>query len=83
MATEISSTIGWISVIVAIITWGSWSIPLKLKPVQRLSVDPVVSQLYVSLAVFLSSWLLLTFNTFKFTYYGIIGAGEYLKIYIC
>ena len=28
--TEVSTTIGWISVATAIVTWGLWTIPLKL-----------------------------------------------------
>jgi hypothetical protein len=84
--TEITSTIGWTAVAIAIVTWGSWSIPLRIKPVQRLNIDPVISQLYVSIAVFVSSWLLLTYNSFQFTYYGIIGAGMFIGcvfIYMC
>ena len=78
MTNEVSATIGWITVIGAIICWGSNAVPLKIKSVQRAQVDPLVFQLYQSSAIFLSCWLLLTYNKFQFTYFGLIGAGRWL-----
>lgn len=33
-------------------------------------MDPVVFQMYYSISIFLSSWIVLAYNPFVFTYYG-------------
>lgn len=76
-AASVSPTVGWISLVGAIIAWGSFTIPIKLKSVQSVKADPLILQLYQSIAIFLTSWLVLTYTKFQFTYFGIIGAGKY------
>jgi len=43
--------------------------------VQEAKVDPVVFQIYYSISIFYSSWLVLLYNDFVFTYLGVIGAA--------
>jgi hypothetical protein len=73
--SEVSTTVGWIGVVVAIVFFGSGMVPLKLKQVQDAQVDPMVFQLYYSIAIFVLNWAVLTYNEFHFTYWGIIGAS--------
>lgn len=40
----------------------------------KANVDPLVFQTYKTAAVFLSSWLVLLYRPFYFSYWGIIGA---------
>jgi hypothetical protein len=42
---------------------------------QDLNVDPMVTQFYTSISVFLTSFIVLTYNDFAFTYFGIIAAA--------
>lgn len=77
MTQEITSTLGWVGVASAIIFFGIMNVPIKIPPVQRTKVDPMVLQLYYSFTIFASSWLLLLFSDkpFHFSYWGIIGAS--------
>jgi len=61
--------IGYLSVIGAIIWFGSFALPLKSKKVQESQVDPVVFQIYYSFSIFVSSWLVLVYVPFIFTPY--------------
>ena len=56
------------------------SFALPLKYTNNSGVDPVVLQCYFTVSVFVSSWLVLTYNEFAFTTWGIAGAGMYLTI---
>eukprot|EP01112_Ceratiomyxa_fruticulosa_P008558 TRINITY_DN2219_c0_g2_i2.p1 TRINITY_DN2219_c0_g2~~TRINITY_DN2219_c0_g2_i2.p1 ORF type:complete len:322 (-),score=46.00 TRINITY_DN2219_c0_g2_i2:155-1120(-) len=65
---------GYLAASIAILFFGSFGIPIKSKRVVEAGIDPVVFQCYYSFAVFLTSWLLLAFYPFQFTYLGIVGA---------
>jgi len=67
--------LGYIAVCGAIVFFGSFAVPLKMKRVQEADVDPVVFQLYYSLSIFCSSWIVLTYVPFVFTPFGIVGAS--------
>jgi len=69
------TALGYIAVAGAILFFGSFAVPLKTKKVQEAKVDPVIFQLYYSVSIFVSSWLVLTYVPFVFTYFGIIGAA--------
>eukprot|EP00457_Paulinella_chromatophora_P009859 gb/GEZN01009937.1/.p1 GENE.gb/GEZN01009937.1/~~gb/GEZN01009937.1/.p1 ORF type:complete len:384 (+),score=65.34 gb/GEZN01009937.1/:61-1152(+) len=69
------SSAGVIAVLASIIGFGVYFAPLKTKKYESLRMSPVVTQAYINLAIFLSSFLVLTYTEFKFTYYGIIGAA--------
>ena len=55
----VSAALPFIGVIVAVLSFGSYSLPLKGEAVQAAQLHPVIFQLYVSLGVALSSLLLL------------------------
>lgn len=67
--------IGYIGVAVAVLFFGSFGVPLKTKAVQDANVDPVIFQIYYSISIFASSWIVLSYNHFVFTPYGIAGAS--------
>jgi len=67
--------LGYIAVSGAILFFGSFAVPLKTRRVQEAQVDPVVFQMYYSLSIFCSSFLVLTYNPWVFTPWGIAGAA--------
>ena len=67
--------VGYLCVAGAAVCFGSFGVFVKAPAVQRAQVDPVVFQIYYSLAVFLSSWLLLIFYPFSWTWFGVAGAA--------
>eukprot|EP01088_Endostelium_zonatum_P013393 TRINITY_DN2792_c0_g1_i1.p1 TRINITY_DN2792_c0_g1~~TRINITY_DN2792_c0_g1_i1.p1 ORF type:complete len:372 (-),score=39.61 TRINITY_DN2792_c0_g1_i1:80-1195(-) len=66
---------GYLAVAGSIVFFGSLGVPVKSKRVQDAKIDPFVFQLYFSLAVFLTSWLVLIYNDFHFVWEGIVGAA--------
>lgn len=72
---EHPSALGFLAVAGAVVFFGSFGVPLKSKRVQAANVDPVVFQLYYSLAIFCSSFLVLIYKPWVFTYWGVVGAG--------
>ena len=66
--------IGYISVILSILFFGSIGVAVKSPSVVAAKVDPVIFQLYYSTAIFITTWLLLIYVDFSFTYWGIITA---------
>ena len=72
--TLTDTELGYIAVILAILFFGSFALPVKTPSVVKAQVDPAVFQLYYSVAVFASSWLILLYVPFSFTAWGIVGA---------
>jgi drug/metabolite transporter (DMT)-like permease len=66
--------VGYLCAAGAAVCFGSFGVFVKVPAVQRAQVDPIVFQIYYSLAVFLSSWLLLIFHPFSWTWLGVAGA---------
>ncbi|KAJ5068548.1 hypothetical protein M0811_02490 [Anaeramoeba ignava] len=66
---------GWVSVILAILTFGSFAVPLKMKKTKKLKIPQMVFQLPISISIFLTGFLVLTYNKWEFTYFGIIGSA--------
>jgi len=48
--------------------------PCQAPAVVAARVDPLVFQSYKTFAVFVTSWLVLAYNEFQFTYWGIVGS---------
>eukprot|EP01119_Soliformovum_irregulare_P018063 TRINITY_DN5475_c0_g1_i1.p1 TRINITY_DN5475_c0_g1~~TRINITY_DN5475_c0_g1_i1.p1 ORF type:complete len:343 (-),score=79.59 TRINITY_DN5475_c0_g1_i1:69-1097(-) len=66
---------GYLSVLGAVIFFGSFAVPLKTRRIVEAKVDPTIFQLYMSFSIFCCSFLVLTYNKWIFTYFGIIGAA--------
>lgn len=64
--------IGMLSAIGSLLFFGSYAVPIKMPA--ALSLDPFVFQSYKSTTCFLTSWLVLLYTPFKFTWWGILGA---------
>mmetsp|Transcript_27542 Transcript_27542/g.65250 ORF Transcript_27542/g.65250 Transcript_27542/m.65250 type:complete len:359 (+) Transcript_27542:82-1158(+) len=56
------------------VSFGSFGVPIKDPKVIAAKVDPVVFQCYKTTACFLSSFLVLAYVDFKFTWWGVLGA---------
>jgi len=72
---------GYFSSAVAAFFLGSYGVPLKVGVMKKMKPDPMVVHIFISIAIFGSSWLILIFvNTvpFKFTPLGIISASLWL-----
>jgi len=69
---------GYLAVLGANIFFGSFGVPIKSKKVTEAQVDPVIYQAYKSFAVFASSWLVLLYVDFYFTWWGFVGASMWV-----
>ncbi|KAG2378102.1 hypothetical protein C9374_008724 [Naegleria lovaniensis] len=73
-----SEWFGWIGVAVCILTWGTFTAPLKIKYVRDVNFDPMIYQFYFSAVVFLLSFLVLAWNEWYFSWYGVAGAAIWI-----
>eukprot|EP01120_Amphizonella_sp_Union-15-10_P003437 TRINITY_DN13855_c0_g1_i1.p1 TRINITY_DN13855_c0_g1~~TRINITY_DN13855_c0_g1_i1.p1 ORF type:complete len:371 (-),score=42.74 TRINITY_DN13855_c0_g1_i1:40-1152(-) len=66
-------TWGWLAVAGSAICFGSFGVPIKTKAVLQAKVDPVIFQSYKTFWVLVTSFLVLTYNDFVFTPWGIVS----------
>jgi multidrug transporter EmrE-like cation transporter len=68
--------LGWLAVGGAIISFGSFAVPIKILLLKNPQppIHPFVFQSYKSFWCFTTSWLVLTFRDFQFTWWGIVSA---------
>lgn len=67
----------YMNMMLTVVILGEGTFPLcctQTPAVVKANVDPLVFQTYKTAAVFLSSWLVLLYRPFYFSYWGIIGA---------
>ena len=66
---------GWASALGAVLSFGSFGIPIKSETCQRLTIDPLVFQTYKTGVCFLTAGLLLTAlgHPLRFTPWGIVS----------
>jgi len=64
---------GWLFEMGAWIGFGSFGVPMKWPSVLAAEVDPLVYQTWKSVMCFITSWLVLTYNKFEFTLWGIVS----------
>ena len=64
------------------VLFGSFAVPIKTPAMVAARVDPAVIQAYKSMSCFLSSWLVLLFRPFQFSYWGIVGAAIWVSVCI-
>ncbi|KAJ3443044.1 transmembrane protein [Anaeramoeba flamelloides] len=72
---------GWVSVICAIILWGSYGIPVKISKTKDL--HPFVFQLFFSFWIFVVNWIPVAWLNYQFTWYGVIGASLWSPCSFC
>mmetsp|Transcript_37726 Transcript_37726/g.96529 ORF Transcript_37726/g.96529 Transcript_37726/m.96529 type:complete len:338 (-) Transcript_37726:361-1374(-) len=68
-------TLGALAGLASCLCFGSFGVPIKNPQVIAAKVDPVVFQCYKTTACFLSSFLVLLYVPFKFTWWGVLGAS--------
>ncbi|WZN66814.1 transmembrane protein TMEM144 [Chloropicon roscoffensis] len=59
----------------SVFLFGSFAVPIKTPAMQQARVHPIVIQCYKSTACFVTSFLVLLLRDFKFSYWGVLGAG--------
>ncbi|KAJ6233357.1 transmembrane protein [Anaeramoeba flamelloides] len=68
----ISLTLGWISVFIAIIIWGSFGAPMKLKRIIEADLNTFVFNFYLNIMVVTLPFVTLIFAPFRFSFYGML-----------
>jgi len=68
---------GYIAVVIAALAWGSFGVFTKTEAIREAKVDPMIIQCYMSVAIFLVSWLAAVVPSVgvSITYWGVIGAA--------
>jgi len=78
---QVPEWFGWISVVVCIIAWGTFGLPLKVKWVQQANMDPMIFQFYFSTVVFVTSFIVLIWSgEWYFSWWGVLGAAIWVPI---
>jgi Transmembrane family, TMEM144 of transporters len=67
---------GWAAAVVAMLSFGSFGVPIKSETCRRLDIDPLVFQSYKSVVCFLFAAMIMlaTGHPFRFTPWGIVSA---------
>ncbi|CAL8461758.1 g1289 [Coccomyxa elongata] len=79
----IDLAIGLATAIGSAAAFGSFGVPIKCRRILDAKVDPLAYQCYKSLVCFLTSWLVLTYNHFRFTWWGTVGASIWVVNGVC
>jgi uncharacterized membrane protein len=64
---------GWVAAVLSIIAFGSFGVPIKSKAAKTCDIDPLCMQTYKTLMCLLTSWLVLLWEPFYYTPWGIIS----------
>ena len=64
----------------SIVLFGSFAVPIKTPAMQQARVHPIVIQVYKSTACFTTSFLVLLLRDFKFSLWGVLGAGIWVSL---
>eukprot|EP01097_Dermamoeba_algensis_P005328 TRINITY_DN3385_c0_g1_i1.p1 TRINITY_DN3385_c0_g1~~TRINITY_DN3385_c0_g1_i1.p1 ORF type:complete len:381 (-),score=64.72 TRINITY_DN3385_c0_g1_i1:323-1465(-) len=67
--------LGWGSVALSCLCFGSFAVPIKMKAVANAKVDPLVFQTYKTVWFFITSFFLLAYNDFVFSPLGILNGA--------
>jgi len=67
------SYLPWLAVMGAWLSFGSFAVPMKWKSVVDAEVDPLVYQCYKTFWTFVTSHLVLFFQPYEFTWWGILS----------
>lgn len=75
MADSFTMGVGWLGVLIALMCWGTFSSLTKTARMRELNVQAAVLQVYVGVAVFFTSFLVLLRYKLEFSAWGLLGAG--------
>lgn len=88
MSTITTETLGWLAAVGAMLSFGSFGVPIKSDRSNAVDIDPLVFQSYKSGMCFLTAWLVLLAGVpFSFTPWGIVSCmfwvpGKLVKLYL-
>lgn len=64
---------GWTAAFLSMLAFGTFGVPIKSEKAQSVHMDPLVFQSYKTLVCFLTSWLVLFNQEFRYTPWGIVS----------
>ena len=67
--------VGWSCVAIAWLGFGSFAVPIKSEAVRAAKVHPLVYQTYKTLWVFATSFLVLLWRPWRFSWFGVLSAA--------
>jgi hypothetical protein len=68
------TALGGVAVALAILSYGTFAVPIKSQPVLDARVDPLVFQAYKTVSAWLFSLMLLSFNHWTWTWWALLGS---------
>jgi hypothetical protein len=68
-------SLGWIFVAGSWLTFGSFGVPIKTEAVMKARIDPLMFQSMKVVWVFLTCWIVLAWEDFDFTPWGILSGA--------
>lgn len=68
-----SVAVGWLAVVAACLSFGSFAVPMKLPSVVAVKVHPLVFQTYKTAMVLLTCWVSLLWAPFEVTPWGLVS----------
>lgn len=71
--TEDPAFAGWVAVAVALVSFGSFGVPIKGEAVQQAKVHPLVFQSYKTFWVFCSAWVVLAWEDLHVSPWGLLS----------
>ncbi|KAG7368649.1 drug/metabolite transporter superfamily protein [Nitzschia inconspicua] len=64
---------GWIAAVLSIAAFGSFGVPIKSDAAKACDIDPLCMQTYKTVVCLLTSWIVLLWEPFSYTPWGIIS----------
>lgn len=64
---------GWIAAVLSIVAFGSFGVPIKSDAAKACDIDPLCMQTYKTGMCLLTSWIVLLWEPFSFTPWGIVS----------
>jgi hypothetical protein len=69
--TAVPLIVPLLGLLTSVFAWGTFAMPMKMKAVVKADLHPAIFQFYISIGLFLSSWLVLLVEDFAFTWWGL------------
>lgn len=81
--SEAGRLLPWFAVLGAWLCFGTFGVPMKFKSVVDAQVHPLIFQCYKTFWTFASSFLVLTFEPFEFTWWGMLSGISWVPAGVC